>query len=236
MFVSDSLWEGYSDPWVTLGACARVTEKVTLGTWVIPLPQHDPVRVAHAAASVDQLSGGRMMLGVGLGVRAEYEMYHGEYDGRQLARRYDEALQVVDGLWTSESFSFDGDYFTLREAALPERPVQSPRIPIVMAGWWPNKHPFQRAAEWDGIMPFWPALLASEVPEGQDPGNAAPDDELRELMAYYTRLTADPGEVVLPRSARLGPIIDPVAAELGATWLLTLDASSLEAIGEGPPR
>jgi hypothetical protein len=203
---------------------------------VIPLPQHDPVRVAHAAASVDQLSGGRMMLGVGLGVRAEYEMYHGEYDGRQLARRYDEALQVVDGLWTSESFSFDGDYFTLREAALPERPVQSPRIPIVMAGWWPNKHPFQRAAEWDGIMPFWPALLASEVPEGQDPGNAAPDDELRELMAYYTRLTADPGEVVLPRSARLGPIIDPVAAELGATWLLTLDASSLEAIGEGPPR
>jgi len=91
VFVSDSPWEGYSDPWDTLGACAAVTERITLGTWVIPLPQYDPMRAAHAAASIDQLSGGRMLLGVGLGVRDEYEMYHGGYDGPRLGRRYDEA-------------------------------------------------------------------------------------------------------------------------------------------------
>lgn len=235
MFVSDSPWEGYSDPWVTLGACARATEQVTLGTWVIPLPRYDPAFVAHAAASIDQLSGGRMMLGVGLGVRAEYEMFQGEYDGPQLGRRYDEALQVVDGLWKNESFSFEGDFFTLQNATLPKKPVQSPRIPIVMAGWWPNKRPFQRAAEWDGIMPFWPALLASDGPEGQPPSDAAPDDELRDLMAYYRGLTDDPGEIVLPRGTKLGPVLDPAAAEVGATWLLTVDATSLEDIEQGPP-
>ena len=82
-------------------------------------------------------------------------------------------------------------------------------------------------------MPFWPSLLGSEGPEGPTP--TAPDEELREMMAFYRGLTDDPGEVILPRSERLGPVIDPVAAEVGATWLLTLDATSLEAIGNGPP-
>jgi alkanesulfonate monooxygenase SsuD/methylene tetrahydromethanopterin reductase-like flavin-dependent oxidoreductase (luciferase family) len=236
VFVSDSPWEGYSDPWVTLGACAAVTERVTLGTWVIPLPQYDPMRVAHAAASVDQLSGGRMLLGVGLGVRDEYEMFHRGYDGPRLGRKYDEALQVVDGLWQNENFSFEGEFFRLQDAALPKRPVQSPRIPIVMGAWWPNRGPFRRAAAWDGVMPFWPALLGSEGPEGQEPSGATPDGELREMMAFYRSLTDDPGEVILPRSERLGPVIDPAAAEVGATWLLTLDATSLDAIGNGPPR
>jgi hypothetical protein len=55
------------------------------------------------------------------------------------------------------------------------------------------------------------------------------------MMAFYRSLTDDPGEVILPRSRRLGPVIDPVAAEVGATWLLTLDAGSLDAVGNGPP-
>ncbi len=107
VFVSDSIWEGWSDPWSTLGAVAEATQQVTLGTWVIPVPLHDPWRLAHSVACVDALSDGRMLLGTGLGIPAEYRTFGLDDDPRALARRYDEALDVITALWSGETIDHE---------------------------------------------------------------------------------------------------------------------------------
>jgi hypothetical protein len=77
-------------------------------------------------------------------------------------------------------------------------PVQKPRITILVAAWWPNKKPFQRAARWDGLMPYWPALMSQGTgPQGEQPTGSV-EDELRALLAYYHQVTNEPGEILLP--------------------------------------
>lgn len=244
VFVSDSMWEGLSDPWTVLAAIAVRTERVRLGTWITPLPSKVPWELAHTLASLDQLSNGRVLLGTGLGLKHYYETFEGGYDPRALGRKYDEALEVMTGLWSGEPFSFDGEFFTLDGAKLPVTPVQQPRIPIVMATWWPNKKPFRRAAKWDGIMPSWPACF----PGGKGPqGEQAPggfEDQMRELIGYYHSLTNDPGEIVLDlHSPGATEQHAELAQELGATWFITTynhegmarPTPTLEQIQQGPP-
>ena len=234
VFVPDELSAGYSDPWTVLSAIAQETTGIGLGTWITPLPHQQPWRVAHSAAAVDRLSGGRLILGVGLGAPTEHSTFGGSYEPRMLGRKYDEALEVMVGLWSGQPFSYSGEFFDLEEAALAVTPVQQPRIPILMGCWWPNKKPFERAAQWDGIMPFWPAL----VQDGHGPqGEAASGDveeELRALMTYYDSLIDHPGEVVIPD--RPEPRYRQLAIELGATWLLTIEATDLDDVERGPTR
>lgn len=235
VFVSDEISGGASDPWVTLGAVAARTERVTLGTWITPPATRPPWRLAQAVASLDQISEGRVMLGVGLGVGDEYTLFGDESAPRDRARRYDEALEIVSRLWSGEPVTFDGEFFHLDEVTLPVVPVQQPRVPIVVGGWWPNRRPFDRAARWDGMMPYWPALLEGKTgPEGQS-SEGTVEDELREVMDYYHGVAEEPGEVVLPRQSRDDPEYDALAEELGATWLLTAYRMDLDEVRQGPP-
>jgi ABC-type amino acid transport substrate-binding protein len=147
------------------------------------------------------------------------------------------------GLWSGEPFSYDGEFYTLEDAELHLTPVQQPRIPIVMGCWWPNRKPFQRAARWDGVMPWAPSFQGSEGLQGE-PVTGTPEEELREMMAYFDGLTDDPGEVILPIDPPEAPAdFAEVCKEVGATWLLTTDLleddtheGNLERIREGPPR
>lgn len=234
VFVSDSIMEGWSDPWVTLAAVAARTDRVVLGTWVTPVPAQQPWRLAHAAATVDNLSAGRVLMGTGLGVPVEHQLFGLDDELSSLARRYDEALEVMAALWSGETVDHDGEFFTLREARLPVLPAQHPRIPILPAGWWPNKAPFRRAARWDGVMPFWPALMGGrEGPAGQAPSTAAPDTEFREVLAYYRDLTDEPGEIVVPWVRSVEGYAE-LAEELGVTWLLVLRELSDDEVRSGP--
>ncbi|MBN9623764.1 MAG: LLM class flavin-dependent oxidoreductase, partial [Actinobacteria bacterium] len=83
----------------------------------------------------------------------------------------DEGLEVLDGLWTGESYSFEGEHYSVREARF-DRPFQRPRVPIWCAGWWPNKRPFRRAARWDGVIP---EMVGGDTPEPR---------HVREIRAY----------------------------------------------------
>lgn len=236
VFVSDSITDGTTDPWVTLGAIAAQTEHVTLGTWISAPATHVPWRLAHATASLDQLSGGRVMLGVGLGVGSDFTRFGDDSSPRERARRYDEALEVVALLWAGGPVTFAGEFFHLDDVTLPVLPHQQPRIPIVAAGWWPNRRPFDRAARWDGMMPYWPALLEGEVgPEGQT-SNGTIDGELRDLMAVYRAVAGGGGEVVLPRQQRDDDDFRTLAEEVGATWLLTSYVMDADEVRLGPPR
>ncbi len=235
IFVSDAPSWGYSDPWTALAAIAVKTKKIRLGTWITPLPLDLPWRVAHVLASLDQLSNGRVLLGAGLGTPAEYKMFTGSYDSKELGRKYDEALEIVTGLWKGEPYSFSGEFFNIDNAKMPVVPVQQPRIPIVMGCWWPNKKPFQRAAKWDGIMPYWPSLMKEgSGPQGEERTGSI-EQELKDLLNYYSKLTEDPGEIFLPYRPGNNSYQD-LCQELGATWFLVTHINNLEEIRKGPPK
>lgn len=151
----DDLWHPMADPWIALAAIAAGTSRMRLGTMITPLARRRPWKVAREATTLDHLSNGRFILGVGLGDPAEWEygFFGEETDAKIRAEKLDEALDILAGLWSGDHFSYTGNYFQLEEMRFLPRPVQQPRIPIWVGGYWPRKRPFQRAAKWDGVCP-----------------------------------------------------------------------------------
>lgn len=145
----------------TLAAVGAATDGVDLGTAVhLPTLRH-PVTVAHQTATVDQLSGGRLRYGIGVGigddVEAEYENLGLVYGRR--GRRMDEALEVITRLWTGGPIDFDGDFFSLEGASIGFGPAVDPPIYIPTAAFDPAEEfpaPFRRRlAEYgDGWLPI----------------------------------------------------------------------------------
>src|SRR5258708_5272245 len=105
------------DPWVGLAVMAIRTQHIRLGTEVTPLARRRPWKLARETVTLDHLSGGRLVLGVGLGVSTAVDIAHfgEEADNRRRAAQLDEALEVLVGLWTGEPFSFVGQHYNVRE-------------------------------------------------------------------------------------------------------------------------
>lgn len=143
------------DPWVTLGAVARETERVKLGTMITPVPRRRPWKLAKEIVTLDHLSGGRVVVGVGLGEPAEDEFgsFGESTDARERAVLLDEGLALLDGFLRGEPVRHDGDAFSV-DAHLKPASVQQPRPPIWVAGKWPNRKPLERAARYEGVMPI----------------------------------------------------------------------------------
>ena len=244
VFMADGLYPEFPsvDPWTTLAGIATRTNDVVLGTWISPVPRRHPWQLAHDLATLDNLSDGRVLLGAGLGSAGNYTTFGEQWDPGRIADRYDEALAIIDGLWAGGSFSYEGEFYSVEEAELPYRPVQEPRIPILLGCWWPNKKPFQRAAEWDGIMPAAPSFWGGEGEQGE-PVTGTIEEEVEALVAYYREVAEEPGEILLPIDVPEATAdFAEVCRDLGATWLLTsdlLDAddheANLERIRAGPP-
>ncbi len=177
----DDLWHPIADPWIALAAIAAATSRIRLGTMITPLARRRPWKVAREAATLDHLSNGRFILGVGLGdpVQWEFGFFGEETDARIRAEKLDEALEILAGLWRGDYFSFTGKHFQLEEMRFLPRPMQQPRIPIWVGGYWPRKRPFQRAARWDGVCPS--SLHGALTP-----------DDWRRILAYVQQhRTAD---------------------------------------------
>lgn len=217
-----------NDPWITWAAVASRTDRITLVSSITPIPRRQPWQLAKSLATLDQLSDGRVILGAGLGAPKEFEPFGQEYDLQRLAERYDEALDIITGLWSGESFSYDGDHFTIDEAIMRPTPVQEPRIPIVIGGWWPFKPPFRRGARWDGIIPNWPSLHANatyleDYPDRMRrviPDEPTHEKEVEEMLTYYHNLTDDPGEIMLYAVGDDSSGFVETCRALGATWLI----------------
>ncbi|GAA3117865.1 hypothetical protein GCM10010530_45180 [Kribbella aluminosa] len=120
------------DPWVCLAAIATATERIRIGTTVTPLPRRHPWKVAAEVVALDQLSDGRMILGVGSGDPGDPFMER--RSARVLAEMLDEGLEVIERLWSGEAVSFSGKYYTLDNVRLAARAVQRPRVPIWVGG------------------------------------------------------------------------------------------------------
>jgi alkanesulfonate monooxygenase SsuD/methylene tetrahydromethanopterin reductase-like flavin-dependent oxidoreductase (luciferase family) len=152
------LWHGneVGDPWIALAAAAAATDRISLMMMVTPLPRRRPWKVAREAVSLDQLSNGRFILGVGIGYPPDEEFgtFGEPTDDRLRADMLDEGLDIITGLWSGQPFSYRGEHYQLKEVTFAPGPVQQPRIPIWVAGMWPNRRPFRRAARYDGVAPI----------------------------------------------------------------------------------
>jgi len=153
-----------ADVWVALSAIAVSTSTVRLGPLVTPLPRRRPWKVAREAVTVDQLSGGRLVLGVGLGIDfwREFASFGGEAGtDAQRAQLLDDGIEIITRLWSGERTTYQGAALTVDGAHFLPRPVQQPRIPIWSAVHWPpaRSGPVQRAGRCDGVMPFTGSLV-----------------------------------------------------------------------------
>ena len=157
------------DVWITLGLMASATERVTLASIVTPLAWRQPWTVAAQATTVDHISRGRFVLGVGIGdnAAAEGSRFRAPMSDRERASRVDEALDVIAALWSGEPVSRNGE-FHLEQAELLPRPVARPRIPIWIGGALTRPGPRARALRWDGACLYripggWEDVTAGDV-------------------------------------------------------------------------
>lgn len=154
---------GYSPSVLPLAAAMAVrTTRVKIGTCVLLLPLHHPIRVAEDAATVDIISNGRFILGAGVGWRPEE--FHGlGVDLKHRGSLMEEALQIIIGCWTHEEFSFQGRHFQFSNVKLRPRPVQRPRPPIWLGG--------RAAAAIDRIVRLGDVYMLSELNEKEGYAN-----------------------------------------------------------------
>lgn len=231
------------DPWICLAAMAMRTERVRLGTAVTALPRRRPWKLAREAVSLDHLSGGRLILGLGSGDVLDKGFTHfGEETGaKRRAGLLDEGLDVLAGLMSGRPYSYEGEHHRVDEVTFLPKPVQSPNIPIWIGGAWPRKAPLRRAARWDGFVPY------KQVAVGNRQDDMTPDD-VREIGAAVERERPDsaPFDIVVGGEERREDwdaerSVIATLAEAGATWWLEwVPAASLEemsrTVGRAPLR
>lgn len=245
IFTWEAVWG--QDAWVTLTAAAMGTSRIRLGTMLTPLPRIRPWDLASRVATLDDLSGGRVQLAVGLGALHDGWLAFEADEGRKVrAEKLDEGLAIYDGLMHGQPFSFSGRHYQVRPTTFrpPPPPVQQPRVPVWVIGAHPSEKSLGRAARWDGLLstkvgydaetPFTPADLVDVV------GAVRP---LREAAG----LSWEGYDVVAEGISEPGPAGDEHVrkwAEAGANWWVESDwsmegdpvARHRRRIEAGPPK
>lgn len=197
-----------SDAWVVLGALAVRTERIRLGTTITALPRHQPAEVARQTVTLDRLSGGRMVLGVGLGEPpSEYTAVGHTADRSILAAMLDEGLEVLSGLWTGRRFSHHGEHYSFEDVQFLPTPLQEPRIPVWVSAMARNERTLGRAARWDGV------ILGAMIEGGME---FLPPEAVAEVAARPDA----PADIVVAAPAGTDPAL---YEDTGATWVLITD-------------
>ena len=224
--------------WSVIAAAAAVTRRVRLGVLVTALPRRRPASFAQRVGTVDLLSHGRVIVGVGLGsMLEEYENFGEDPDPVARGRRLDEALEIVTALLQGEDVDHAGEFFTVRTTGFLPKPVQQPRPPIWIAGRWPNPRPFRRATRFEGIF---------ATHEEHAHGSFISPSELEKIVEFLDRgrLVPDFDIVIEGESAdptELGSIIGDYD-QVGLTWWIEKLGwwrgglrAAISRVDDGPP-
>jgi alkanesulfonate monooxygenase SsuD/methylene tetrahydromethanopterin reductase-like flavin-dependent oxidoreductase (luciferase family) len=233
------------DPWIMLAAMATATTQVRLGAMVFAPARRRPWKVAREITTLDHLSGGRLVVPVGLGALddAGFGNVGEPTDARTRARKLDESLAIIDGLASGVPFGFDGEHYRFEPMTFLPTPLQRPRVPVWVVGAWPHERSMRRAIRWDGV------VVQAMGPDGTP---ARGPDVLPEIVAWIARERAAAGlagtfDIVVDGTT---PADDKAAAaaiarahaDAGATWWIEADwahtsAAALGArVDAGPPR
>jgi alkanesulfonate monooxygenase SsuD/methylene tetrahydromethanopterin reductase-like flavin-dependent oxidoreductase (luciferase family) len=210
LFVWDQLrWrepiQQVADPWITLTAVAAATEELQLGPMVTPLPRRRPAKVARETATLDRLSGGRLVLGVGIGgdqFAGEFSKTGEEVDDRVRGEMLDEALAILVAAWSGEPVNHHGKHYLVDDVRFLPRPARERGVPVWAAAYAGNLKPLRRAARCDGFFPV----------------NLEGVDQFAQAVATVREFRGDDGApydvaVELPPGRDVEPY-----AEAGATW------------------
>ena len=220
------------DPFVALGACAAVTTTLRLGTGICLVAQRDPIHTAKEVASVDALSDGRFLFGVGYGWNKEEMAQHGTpYGERRAILR--ERILAMKALWTEDEASFEGDHVRIEPSWAWPKPVQSPHPPIILGGDAGPRTAADIAELCDGWMPIggrhplvkWDEVRRACEAIGRDPATvqlgvfgAPPDAERlvglagRGVQRAVLGLPQGPRDEVLAMLDEVAPLVAAVAA------------------------
>jgi len=217
------------DPYVSLGAAASVTRTLRLGTGIALIAQHDPIVLAKALATLDHLSQGRLVVGIGYGWNEEEMESHG-VDPRRRRGIVREKMLAIQALWAKEVAEFDGEFVRFAPSWQWPKPVQMPRPPILIGG-AAGPILFAQIAEYaDGWIPIGGAGLQRTLPElrrafearGRDPGalqivpmGVLPDPA---KLEFYASLGVTEAVLRLPSAPRdeVMPVLDGYARFVGS--------------------
>ncbi len=221
-FIGDAIW--CEDPMIALTAAAMVTQRIRLGTMIIPMPLRRPWKVASESVALDRLSDGRLILGLGAGaVWMGWQSFPDEVtDTRARAEMLDESIDILTLLYQRKPFDYAGKHFHLKltlldEMHYPPQPVQQPRIPLWVVGIWPRPKSMQRVLKCDGV------LLEKQAAAGQ--GTDVMPADVREVQSFVQakRTLTSPFDIVMQgKSHQLAPaqrqevLLEWQAA--GVTW------------------
>jgi probable F420-dependent oxidoreductase len=223
------------DPFVVLAAAAAVTKNLKLGTGVCLVAQRDPIQTAKSVASIDNISRGRFLFGVGNGWNQEEMANHGTTDFKGRHKLARERIAAMKEIWANEYTSFDGELVKFSELMAWPKPVQKPHPPIIVGGAFPFAA--KRAIAYgDGWIPHASRQHYADVTEylpefhkmaqeaGRDPAslpvtvwgaNLTPDDmkRLRDkgVARAVIQLKTAGADEVLPVLDRFAPLIFQVA-------------------------
>jgi probable F420-dependent oxidoreductase len=212
------------DPIETLTWVAAHTTKVQLGTSVLVLPYHSPIQLARRVATLDVLSSGRVLLGVGAGwSRDEFEAVGTPFERR--GARCDEFLRAMIELWTKDPVKFDGEFYHIPESKVGPKPVQKPHPPIYVAGF--GQYTFDRAAKfgngWNpaGILSF--EALEGMINQFRQTAEHAGRDSMEVVLRAFTMLFKErAGSNRSPMTGSLDQVREDTARlrEIGVTHLI----------------
>ena len=181
LFLGDAIW--CEDPMITLSAAAVVTEKIRLGTMINPVPIRRPWKLASESIALDQISNGRLTLGLATGATwmGWYAFPDEVTDNRARAEMLDETIDILTLMYQREPFDYNGLHYHLKLSELdvmyyPPKPIQQPRIPIWIPGIWPREKSMRRVLKCDGM--FLEVISPEGVPQTVTP------DHLRQMRAY----------------------------------------------------
>jgi hypothetical protein len=232
------------DPWAMLATIATQTSRVRIGAMLTPVSRRRPWKLARETMTVDQLSGGRLVLPVGLGALDDggFGKVGEPTDRKTRAELLDEGLEILTGLWSGKPFSYKGKHYTLDEMTFLPPPVQQPRIPIWVVGAWPREKSMARVLRYDGLLP-------AKLDANGSFADVTPDD-LRAMKTYIEerRTATTPFDIIYEGRtpgddlAQAAEMVQPYA-EAGATWWIeamweapNTPTDVRRRIQQGPPR
>jgi probable F420-dependent oxidoreductase len=186
-------WRIY-DPFVALTSMAAATERIKVGTAICLLVERDPITTAKAVASVDRLSGGRFLFGIGAGWNLEEMQNHGT-DPAQRFRILRERVEACKALWSEEEAAYHGEFVNFDRVVCRPAPLQEPHPPILVGGNGPKVH--------DRVLAYGDGWFPNRIP---------PDDAMIARVEELQRRAEEAGRGAIPVTLQIPPR-DPAVLE-----------------------